>query len=114
MSITNHARRQLQDRLDNALGPEAAGTLMDELASLRDEQSGLRQAVDLGFARVARDLAALRAELKTDMAELRTDFAELRSAVSDRLEQQTRQLLFAMIGAMATIAAMAFGAARLI
>lgn len=52
-------------------------------------------------------------EAQADRAELRTDFADLKTTVAERLEDQTRHLMFGMIGSMATIAGIAFGAASL-
>jgi len=149
MAVDEKARRQLRTRLLDTIGPEATDTLMEELGALGRDQLATRHDVQLGFAKVERDMTELRSDLKTDMAELRTDMAELRTelktdmaelrtefktdmaelrtdmaelrtdvgeirtTVAERLEQQTRQMLFGLIGSMATISGIAFGAARL-
>lgn len=92
-------RRRLRRRLEEVLGPEEAGTLMEDLGSPRLETELFRRDLQLLEARMDTKLAALEAHLL------------------DRLNEQTKTLFrtflvtnSAMVLAVATLA---FGAARL-
>jgi hypothetical protein len=99
MEIDERARHRLYDRLEQALGAEAAGILMAHLPPV-------------GWADVAtkRDLDAL-AEINRKEHEA----LEQRLLATFRAEllHQTRTMIFAMTAAMASIGGLAFAAARL-
>ena len=132
MSVDDRARLQLHTRLGQVLGDETADTLMEELGSLGREQLATRSDVHKLGSELRVEMAELRSDLTTDMAQLRTDlttdmarlrgefgglrgeFSGLRAEVAERLEAQTRTLLLAFVGMMASIGGLAFGAARLL
>ena len=90
MTISEHSRHELYQRLERAIGDVAAATLMEYLPPV-------------GWADVAtkRDLDVLEHRLRADVR------AEINSAVTS----QTRTILFAVIGSNLTMAAVAFAAA---
>jgi hypothetical protein len=114
MALDERARHELFLRLEAALGPESAETLMEmlppvgwaDVATKRD-LDGLEQRMDLRFeATEQKILAALRGEL---LAQTNT----LYSHFSGQLTAQTRTLLYANIGTVLSVAAVVFGATKL-
>jgi hypothetical protein len=108
MATEERARLALHRRLEQVLGSEHAVTLVASLPPPDDRVA------------TARDLARL--ETRMDHLDARMDHLEARM---DRLEQrvdglyveiraQTRTYLVANTGLIATVAALAFGAARLV
>jgi hypothetical protein len=110
MALDERARHELFLGLEQVLGPASAETLMETMPPV-------------GWADVAtkHDLAALeqRFDLRVDVLEhklLAAFRGELLSAVtaqSNVISAQTRTLVLANIGALLSVAALAFGAARL-
>jgi hypothetical protein len=91
MAIDERARHELHQRLDELLGPERAATLMAHLPPV-------------GWTDVV---------TKHDL-DARLDLTEQRILATLRAERrdQTRFLVFAMLGSNATLLALAFAAAR--
>ena len=79
---------------------------MEELTFIGREQLARRHDVEL----LRRDMDAFAAELR---GEMHTGFAELRAEMATRFDRQTRQIVFAMIGALFTVAALAVGSGLL-
>lgn len=106
MASDERARHQLFLRLEGALGSESAETLMEMLPPV-------------GWADVAtkRDLAALeeRMNLRFDLSEqkLLAAFRGELLAQSNAITGQIRTLVVANVGSVLSIAALAFGVARL-
>jgi hypothetical protein len=103
MALDERARHELFLRLEEVLGPEPAGTLMEmmppvgwaDVATKRDLDA-LEQRMDLRFeATENKLLAAFRGELLTTVT------------------AQTRTLVLANVGAVLSTAALAFAAAKL-
>lgn len=140
MAITEQDRHDLYVALEAAIGPEQATTLMEHLPPIgwadvatKHDLAHLQTATSQEFALVraetAAQMAELRTELRGEMAELRMELrdglvavrVELGSDIADlratSLRDQ-RTLVLTMIGAnagmMATVAALAFAAARLV
>jgi hypothetical protein len=99
MVIDEGARHRLHGKLENVLGSEEADILMAHLPPA-------------GWADVAtkRDLDALAELNKKEHEALKF---ELLATFRAELLHQTRTMIFAMLMAMATIAGLAFAAARL-
>ncbi len=106
MALDERARHELFLRLEQALGPESAGTLMEllppvgwaDVATKRD-LDGLEQRMDLRFEALEHKLlAAFRGELL---------------AQSNVISTQTRTLIIANVGTVVSMAALAFGVAKL-
>ena len=95
MALDERARHELFLRLEQALGPESAETLMELLPPV-------------GWADVAtkRDLDALRYQL---LADVRGELL----AQSNAMNAQTKTLILANMGTVVSMAALAFGVARL-
>jgi hypothetical protein len=127
MAIDERTRRHLHERLDATIGERAADALLEELTVLGRDQLATRHDIDLlrrdmdaGFAGLRGEMAGLRGEmvglrgeLGEGLAELRSEFHQQLAAQTNRMNAQTRQLMFGMVGSMLTVAAMAFGAAQL-
>ena len=95
MALDERARHELFLRLEEALGPESAETLMEMLPPV-------------GWADIAtkRDLDALRHQL---LADFRGELL----AQSHAISAQMKTLIFANLGTVVSIAALAFGVAKL-
>ena len=95
MALDERARHELFLRLEQALGPKSAETLMELLPPV-------------GWADVAtkRDLDALRHQL---LADFRGELL----AQSNAINAQTKTLILANMGTMVSMAALAFGVAKL-
>jgi hypothetical protein len=102
MALDERARHELFLRLEQALGPESAETLMEMLPPV-------------GWADVAtkRDLDALRHQL---LADFRGELLAQSNAVNARIDAingQMKTLILANFGAVVSMAALAFGIAKL-
>jgi hypothetical protein len=117
MVLDERARHELFLRLQEVLGPESAETLMEmmppvgwaDIATKRDldaleERMGLRfELVDQRFETLEHKLVAgFRAELLAAIG-----------AQSQLISAQTKTLVMANIGAVTSMAALAFGASKL-
>ena len=110
MVLDERSRHNLYLRLEEALGPEAAATLMEHLPPL-------------GWADVAtkRDLDALeqRIELRFEALDVRFEalehklMAAFRGELQRALTAQGRQLAITLAGTAGALSALAFAAARL-
>ncbi len=91
--------RRLRRRLEEVIGPEEAGTLMEDLGSPRFETELLRKDLQLLESRMDRKLA------------------ELETRLLDRMNEQTKTLFrtFLVTNSVMVLAVgtLAFGAARL-
>ena len=106
MALDERARHELFLRLEQALGSESAETLMEllppvgwaDVATKRDLDA-LEQRMDLRFEAFEHKLlAAFRAELLDQ---------------SNLITAQTKTLIIANVGTVFSLAALAFGAAKL-
>jgi hypothetical protein len=113
MALDERARHELFLRLEQVLGPESAETLMElmppvgwaDVATRRD-LDGLEERMNLRFEALENKLlAAFRGELLGQ--------ANLITSQSQRITAQTRTLLRANVGTVVSLAALAFGVAKL-
>jgi hypothetical protein len=127
MVVDERSRHELYRRLEEVLGPDAATTLIEHLppvgwadVATRHDLAGLEQRIDLRFERVEERLKAVMSELRATFEhELRTQSSgfehELRaqsSAFGHELRAQTATMVFALVGVVLTMAALAFALAR--
>jgi hypothetical protein len=124
MALDERARHELFLRLEQALGPEAAETLMEllppvgwaDVATKRDldaleERMNLRfELMEHRFEMVDQRFEALEHKL---LAAFRGELLSAVTAQSNVISAQTRTLIIANVGTVLSIAAMAFGAAKL-
>ena len=156
MTIDDRSRHELFQRLDEVLGPDAAGVLMSHLppvgwadvATKRDldaleertnlrfdkveerflgrltaEIGGVRQELTAEIGRLRQDLAEGLGGVRQDLAEglggVRQDLAERTGGIRQEIgglqaefANQTRQIVFAMIGLIFTAVLLTYTAAR--
>jgi hypothetical protein len=107
-------RQRLRRKLEEVLGPEEAGTLMDDLGRAAVTLDDLRRELQQSEARLEE-----RFDVKLQLLEARMDakLSALESRLLERMNDQTKTLFrtfmvtnAAMVLAVATLA---FGAARL-
>lgn len=85
MVVDERTRRALYERLEQALGMEAATTLMEHLPPVGWADVATTRDLDVHAVALRGDLAALGDALRTDMAAFRTDLAALDSALRSDL-----------------------------
>ena len=134
MALDERARHELFLRLEQALGPESAETLMEmmppdgwaDVATKRDLDA-LEERMNLRFELVDQRFVSLdqrfgMMDQRFEMLDQRFEASEQRLlaafrgellAQSNVITAQTRTLVMANLGAVLSVAALAFGAARL-
>jgi hypothetical protein len=123
MAVDERSRHELYRRLEEVLGPDAATTLIEHLppvgwadVATRHDLAGLEQRMDLRFERVEERFERVEERIKAGMFELRATFEhELRtqsSTFGNELRAQTTIMVFALVGVVLTMAALAFALAK--
>ncbi len=121
MALDEQARHRLHMRLDEVLGPEVTGTLMELLppvgwadVATRQDLDALGHRIDARIADLRADTMAevgdLRTELRTGLAGVRTEMADLRADLTGEIASSQRLLLFGMLAAMFSLAGLVWGA----
>lgn len=131
MAVDEAARHQLYTSLESTLGPEPTSTLMSLLPPVGWADVATRQDLVAFRDGLRAEIADLRTELRTEIADLRTDLrteitdvrvetAQLRSELKTDISQlrgeihtSIRNAVFAMIGAMFTLAGLTWAATSL-
>jgi hypothetical protein len=124
MAEDKSAWLELRRRLDDVLGPEATMTLMENLpgerAATKGDLNALEQRVDLKLDALEHKLTGTIHELiygvheRIDGVHERIDdVLEQIGAVRSDISTQTRLMVLALIGTVATVAALAFTATGL-
>jgi hypothetical protein len=136
MAISEDRRHEMYEGLIEALGRERATTLMEHLppvgwadvATKRDldqQTLVLRRDMEAEFGKVRAELgsvrmelgaeiASVRAELGSELASLRTEIAAAETRVERSITEQSRVFVIAVLTSNATLATLAFAAARLV
>jgi hypothetical protein len=117
VALDERARHELFLRLEAALGPQSAETLMEmlppvgwaDVATKRDLDA-LEERMSVRFERVDQRFETLENKV---VAAFRAELLATVGAQSSLMSAQTRTLVMANIGTMVSVAALAFGAARL-
>lgn len=95
MAVNERGCRELHARLAEAIGEEAADELMEQLPPVPWHALATHADVD-------RSVVLVRADLEREMgalrAELRGDMAALGAHLETRMANQTRTLVFSMLG----------------
>lgn len=131
MEDDERARRELMVRLEEVLGPDQAATLMENLPprpwselATKDDLVPLRADIEVLKADVGElkaDVGSLRTEMHAGFAHL-GEILDLRFAAQDarfeafvreRIDSQTKLLVFAFVGALLTTAGIALGSVAL-
>jgi hypothetical protein len=116
-TMTTHERDRLalHRRLEQVLGPEHAVNLVASLPPADDRVATGRDVDRLGEAVHGLEVRMDRLETRMDRLETRMDRLEVRiDGLYVEIRAQTRTYLIANTGLIATVAALAFGAARLV
>ena len=123
MTASEHERHELAAKLEEFLGPDQAATLMEHLPPVRwdelarqDDLLALRSDVD-GFKGELHDLRNEmtrtndRIDHLTEVMELRFEALgdRITAHVAERVDSQTKLLVFSLLGAVLTAAAIALG-----
>lgn len=99
MAVDERARHALHVRLDEVLGPEVTGTLMELLPPVGWADVATRQDLDALGHRMDARLADLRTELHSELGKLRTE-----------MMANQRQVMFGLFGAIAANAGVVWAA----
>jgi hypothetical protein len=114
MAIDERARHQLYLKLEEVLGPEEAGILMEHLPPVGWGDVVTKRDLDQLAAVTKRDLDQLGAATQRDLDQrLEATKQELMATFRQEFVRQTRSMVFANAASVASIAALAFAAARL-
>ena len=99
MSATESERLALHEQLAEKIGPEPAGTLMNQLPRVDSDElatkTDLRQLGDRLRVEIQTEMTSLRGEmteLKGEMTELRSEMRDGFAAMEVRLAEQSREL----------------------
>lgn len=96
MSVTERDRRLVFDRLVEAIGPEAANSLMELLPFQPTTELVTRSDMAASSSLLRGEMAELRGDLQSQMAELRTELrgemAELRSDLQGEMAELRAEL----------------------
>jgi hypothetical protein len=120
MALDERARHELFLRLQQVLGAEQADTLMEmlppvgwaDVATKRDLDA-LEERMNLRFGLVDQRFGIIDQQLETLEHKLLAAFRSELLAQSNVIGAQTRTLVLANVGSVLSIAALAFGVARL-
>lgn len=120
--VTERERHTMLTLLDELMGPDVASTLVRHLppggwadVATKHDLVQLETRLTHRFdAALTRQTSDLRAELHDEVASLRSELhAEVGSVRSD-MQAMTRTYILGNVGLVFTVAAIAFGAARLV
>lgn len=125
MAISEDRRHEMYEGLIEALGRERATTLMEHLppvgwadvATKRDldqQTLVLRRDMEAEFGKVRAELGSVRMELGSEIASVRTEIAAAETRVERSITEQSRVFVIAVLTSNATLATLAFAAARLV
>jgi hypothetical protein len=125
MAISEDRRHEMYEGLIEALGRERATTLMEHLppvgwadvATKRDldqQTLVLRRDMEAEFGKVRAELGSEIASVRTEIASLRTEIAAAETRVERSITEQSRVFVIAALTSNATLATLAFAAARLV
>jgi hypothetical protein len=106
MAIDERARHELHRKLEEVLGSEEAATLMSHLPP----EGWADVATKHDLVLLKQDLAQLEERLNLSF---QSQLDRLRGELIDRMSQQSRATVFAVIGSVLTVASLVF-AARLV
>lgn len=128
MVLDERSRHQLYLRLEEALGPDAATTLMEHLppvgwadVATKRDLDALEQRLEHGFETMDHRFQTIEHRLETleERIDLRSEalenklLAAFRGELQAALTTQSRQLAIALVGTAAAVSAVAFTAAGL-
>ncbi len=126
MAVDERSRHKLHAKLEEVLGPEEAGVLMEHLPPVGWADVATKRELDQLAAENKREHDHLRAEFRREHETLRAEFKQghealehkLMAAFREELLHQTRTFILAMwtsvLTAVLAVGGLAFAAARLV
>ena len=125
MAISEDRRHEMYEGLIEALGRERATTLMEHLppvgwadvATKRDldqQTLVLRRDMEAEFGKFRAELGSEIASVRTEIPAVRTEIAAAEARVERSITEQSRVFVIAVLTSNATLATLAFAAARLV
>ena len=119
MVVDERSRHALYRRLEEVLGADAATTLIEHLppvgwadVATRHDLAGLEQRMDLRFERVEERFERVDERFERMEERIKAAMFELRATFEHELRAQTTTMVFAVVGVVLTMAALAFALAR--
>lgn len=114
MALDELSRHELHTKLREALGEQAAATLMQYLPPVGWADVATKRDLDAHAVATKRDLDALAISTKRDLDALELRIrADVRSEINTAITSQTRTIMFAVLASNLTMAGIAFAAAAL-
>jgi hypothetical protein len=120
MALDERARHGLFLRLEEALGPESAETLMEMLppvgwadVATRRDLDALEERMNLRFEALEQRFELIDQRFEASEHKLLAAFRAELLAQSNTISAQTKALVRANLGTVVALATLAFGAARL-
>lgn len=123
MVVDDRSRHELYSRLEEVLGPDAATTLIEHLppvgwadVATRHDLAGMEARMDLRFLRVDERFSRVDESIRAAASDLQATFEHELRAQTTTFGQEVRALtitmIWALVSAVLTMAALAFGLAR--
>ena len=115
MAVDERSRHALHTKLEELLGPEKASVLMEHLPPVGWADVATKRDVDNLAAATKRDMDNLAAAMDLKLDALRNELlAHFRAELNAQTRTMVQWLIFATSASTVTVAALAFGAARLV
>jgi hypothetical protein len=109
MTVDERSRHELSLKLESALGPDAAETMMEMLPPVGWADVATKRDLDQLAVATKGNLDQLDSAIRTGLEDVRSDLRQLRT----ELANQARTFTLGSIGAIVTVAGLAFAAARI-
>lgn len=103
MAITEHARHQMYNRLEQVLGADEAATLMEHLPPVGWADVATKRDLDVFANELRLEMRAGIAEVRTEIAELRGEFGGLRGEFGDLRAEFSKQLRRTALASVAAL-----------
>jgi hypothetical protein len=114
MAISEDRRHEMYEGLIEALGRERATTLMEHLPPVGWADVATKRDLDQQTLVLRRDMEAEFGKVRAEIASVRTEIAAAETRVERSITEQSRVFVIAVLTSNATIATLAFAAARLV